>query len=100
MQGGCKSENRPHLLDDAAQQAPENGSAMLKTEHEEIRDSVREFVTREVLPIADELDNAEKEIPMPVIGKMAELGYFGLIFSPDYGGMGLDTLSMAIVTEE
>jgi (2S)-methylsuccinyl-CoA dehydrogenase len=73
---------------------------MLKTEHEEIRESVREFVTREVLPIADELDNAEKEIPMPVIGKMAELGYFGLIFSPDYGGMGLDTLSMAIVTEE
>jgi (2S)-methylsuccinyl-CoA dehydrogenase len=73
---------------------------MLKTEHEEIRDSVREFVTREVLPIADELDNAEKEIPMSVIGKMAELGYFGLIFSPDYGGMGLDTLSMAIVTEE
>jgi (2S)-methylsuccinyl-CoA dehydrogenase len=37
---------------------------------------------------------------MPVIGKMAELGYFGLIFSPDYGGMGLDTLTMSIVTEE
>src|SRR5256714_14522492 len=73
---------------------------MLKTEHEEIRESVREFVTREVLPIADELDNAEKEIPMPVIGKMAELGYFGLIFSPDYGGSGLDTLSMAVVAEE
>ncbi len=73
---------------------------MLKPEHEEIRDSVREFVEREVLPIADELDNAEKEIPMPVIAKMAELGYFGLIFSPDYGGMGMDTLSMAIVTEE
>ena len=51
-------------------------------------------------PIADELDNAEKEIPMPVIGKMAELGYFGLIFPPEYGGMGLDSLSMAIVTEE
>src|SRR5205823_2182726 len=31
---------------------------------------------------------------------MAELGYFGLIFSPDYGGSGLDTLSMAIVAEE
>ena len=31
---------------------------------------------------------------------MAELGYFGLIFPPEYGGMGLDTLSMAIVTEE
>ena len=73
---------------------------MLKEEHLQIRESVREFVEREVKPIADELDNAEKEIPMPVIGKMAELGYFGLIFPPEYGGMGLDSLSMAIVTEE
>src|SRR5688572_3083213 len=72
----------------------------LSDEHLEIRRSVREFVEREVAPIADELDNAEKEIPMPVIRKMAELGYFGLIFSPDHGGMGLDTVSMAIVTEE
>jgi (2S)-methylsuccinyl-CoA dehydrogenase len=73
---------------------------MLKDEHVQIRDSVREFVEREIKPIADELDNAEKEIPMPVIGKMAELGYFGLIFPPEFGGMGLDSLSMAIVTEE
>src|SRR2546430_10960566 len=73
---------------------------MLKDEHQQIRESVREFVEREVVPIADELDNAEKEIPMPIIGKMAELGYFGLIFPAEYGGMGLDSLSMAIVTEE
>src|SRR5262245_24588072 len=73
---------------------------MLRDEHKQIRESVREFVDREVVPIADALDNAEKEIPMPVIGKMAELGYFGLIFPSEYDGMGLDTLSMAIVTEE
>src|SRR5438874_2343422 len=73
---------------------------MLKDEHQQIRESVREFVEREVVPVADELDNAEKEIPMPIIGKMAELGYFGLIFPAEYGGMGLDSLSMAIVTEE
>jgi alkylation response protein AidB-like acyl-CoA dehydrogenase len=73
---------------------------MLGDEHNQIRESVREFVEREVTPIADELDNKEAEIPLPVIGKMAELGYFGLIFPAEYGGMGLDTLSMAIVTEE
>jgi alkylation response protein AidB-like acyl-CoA dehydrogenase len=73
---------------------------VLREEHLQIRDSVREFVEREIKPIADELDNAEKEIPMPVIGKMAELGYFGLIFPSEFGGMGLDSLSMAIVTEE
>ena len=68
--------------------------------HEEIRRSVRDFVDRQIVPIADELDNAEAEIPMPVIKQMAELGYFGLIFPEEYGGMGLDTLSMAIVAEE
>jgi (2S)-methylsuccinyl-CoA dehydrogenase len=73
---------------------------VLSDEHKEIRRTVREFVEREVSPIADELDNAEKEIPVPVIRKMAELGYFGLIFPAEHGGMGLDTLAMAIVTEE
>jgi alkylation response protein AidB-like acyl-CoA dehydrogenase len=71
-----------------------------REEHDEIRRSVREFVEREVLPIADDLDNRDQEIPLQVIGKMAELGYFGLIFPSEYGGMGLDTVSMAIVTEE
>ncbi len=72
----------------------------MRDEHHEIRRSVREFVEREIIPIAHDLDNAEQEIPMHIISKMAELGYFGLIFSADWGGMALDTLSMAIVTEE
>jgi alkylation response protein AidB-like acyl-CoA dehydrogenase len=73
---------------------------LLTAEHQEIRQSVREFVRRDVEPIADELDNAEKEIPESLIKKMAELGYFGLIFPPEVGGMGLDTIAMALVTEE
>jgi alkylation response protein AidB-like acyl-CoA dehydrogenase len=73
---------------------------MLRDEHLQIRESVRDFVEREIKPICDELDNAEKEIPLNIIGKMAELGYFGLIFPVEYGGMALDSLSMAIVTEE
>tara|TARA_R110002096_G_scaffold16898_10_gene58031 strand:- start:49141 stop:50307 length:1167 start_codon:yes stop_codon:yes gene_type:complete len=68
--------------------------------HLEIRRSVRDFVEREIIPIAHDLDNAEAEIPMPIIQKMADLGYFGLIFPEKYDGMGLDALSMAIVTEE
>ena len=71
------------------------------TEDQELfKRTIHEFVEREIVPIADQLDNAEKEIPMPVIRTMAELGYFGLIFPESYGGMGLDTLSMAIVAEE
>src|SRR5438105_15200364 len=73
---------------------------MLTEEHVQIRESVRDFAEREVVPIANELDNKAAEIPEHVVRKMAELGYFGLIFSPDYGGSGLDTLSMAVVAEE
>jgi len=76
-----------------------NGGALTE-EHVQIRESVRDFAGREVVPIANELDNKAAEIPAHIVKKMAELGYFGLIFSPDYGGSGLDTLSMAIVAEE
>lgn len=74
--------------------------SFLTSVHEELRRSVREFVTKEVLSIADDLDREEKDIPEDLIRKMAELGYFGLIFPPEYGGVGLDHLSLAIVSEE
>jgi (2S)-methylsuccinyl-CoA dehydrogenase len=73
---------------------------MLSEEHRAIQDSVRAFVRAEVDPIASKLDNEGAEIPMPLIRKMAGLGYFGLIFDAAYGGSGLDTMSMAIVAEE
>lgn len=73
---------------------------MLGEDHLAIQASVRDFAKAEVEPIAHTLDNEGAEIPPALIQKMAELGYFGLIFSPDYGGSGLDALSMAIVTEE
>ena len=73
---------------------------MLSAEHRAIQESVRDFARNEVEPIAAKLDNEGAEIPMPLVRKMAELGYFGLIFPAEYGGSGLDTLSMALVTEE
>src|SRR5579862_5155463 len=69
-------------------------------EHEEIRRSVRDFVEKEVKPIANDLDRQNKEIPERILKQMAELGYFGVIFPEEQGGMGLDYVSMAIVTEE
>jgi alkylation response protein AidB-like acyl-CoA dehydrogenase len=79
---------------------PNPSGGALTEEHIQIRESVRDFANNEVVPIASELDNKYAEIPDHIVRKMAELGYFGLIFSPDYGGSGLDTLSMAIVAEE
>ena len=73
---------------------------MLSELHEELRRSVRDFVAKEVLPIADVLDREEKDIPHELIKKMAELGYFGLVFPPESGGVGLDHLALAVVSEE
>jgi alkylation response protein AidB-like acyl-CoA dehydrogenase len=73
---------------------------LVTPEHEFIRRSVREFVEAEVKPIANDLDRENKEIPEKILKMMAELGYFGVIFPVEEGGMGLDYISMAIVTEE
>jgi alkylation response protein AidB-like acyl-CoA dehydrogenase len=73
---------------------------LVTPEHEFIRRSVREFVEAEVKPIANDLDRNNKEIPEKILKQMAELGYFGVIFPAEDGGMGLDYISMAIVTEE
>lgn len=73
---------------------------LLTKDHEEIRKAVRRFTDEEIVPIAQELDRENKEIPSSVIKKMAELGYFGLIFPQEYDGIGLDYISMAIVAEE
>jgi len=73
---------------------------MPSAEHEEIRRSVRDFVDREVAPIANDLDRNNQEIPEHILRKMAELGYFGVTFPVESGGLGLDYVSMAIVTEE
>ena len=68
--------------------------------HEELRRSVRDFVAKEVLPVADVLDREEKDIPDEIIKKMAALGYFGLVFPAEAGGVGLDYLALVIVSEE
>jgi (2S)-methylsuccinyl-CoA dehydrogenase len=73
---------------------------MLSDLHEELRRSVRDFVVKEVFPIADVLDSEEKDIPEEIIKKMAELGYFGLVFPDEVGGVGLDYLALAVVSEE
>jgi len=73
---------------------------LVTPEHEFIRRSVREFVEAEVKPIANDLDRQNAEIPERILKQMAELGYFGVIFPVEEGGMGLDYISMAIVTEE
>ena len=73
---------------------------MLTPEHEAIRKAVRDFAEKQVAPIADRYDRENGEIPGEILKGMAELGYFGLTVPEEYGGLGLDYASLAIVAEE
>ena len=72
----------------------------LSPEHETLRRETRRFAEKSVAPIAQELYNEQAEIPMEIIRKMADLGYFAMAIPEKYGGLEMDNLAVAIVTEE
>ncbi len=57
-------------------------------EHEDLRESMKSWVLKEVTPHADEYE--ENYWPDSVLHRMAELGYVGLCFPEEYGGQGGD----------
>jgi (2S)-methylsuccinyl-CoA dehydrogenase len=67
---------------------------------EQVRASVREFATQEVLPHAERIHRRDEDIPDEFITKMGELGYFGLSIPEKYGGHELGNLAMILTTEE
>jgi alkylation response protein AidB-like acyl-CoA dehydrogenase len=69
-------------------------------ERKMIRDTAREFAMREVLPLANKLDPDQADIPMALRDKLAEMGYFGILVPPEYGGLGLGCFEYCLVTEE
>lgn len=71
----------------------------LTQEQQFIRQSVRDFAEREIKPIAPKLDE-NQEFSLELTRKMGEMGLFGMIVSPDYGGQGLDYISYIIAVEE
>src|SRR6187455_1038936 len=68
-------------------------------EQKAITEMVRQFVDNEVLPIAEEHDHEDK-FPDGVVEQMRELGLFGVTIPEEYGGMGLDLTTYAMIVEE
>jgi len=64
-----------------------------------IRQAARDFAQNECKPGVIERDTHMKW-PAEQVKKMAELGFLGMMVSPEYGGGGLDTVSYAIAMEE
>ena len=60
---------------------------------------VKDFVRREVEPVAAQLDR-EDIVPLDLIDRMKDLGLFGITVPEEYGGMGLDYTTFAMIFEE
>jgi (2S)-methylsuccinyl-CoA dehydrogenase len=67
---------------------------------EQVRAAVREFADKEVAPQAEHIHRTDALIPEEFIGKMSELGYFGLAVPEEYGGSEMGNLAMILTTEE
>ena len=79
--------------------AAETGLVPLDDEQRAIVETVRDFVEKEVIPVADELEHRD-EFPEKFVQGMKELGLFGLTVPEEYGGAGLDLMTYALAGVE
>jgi alkylation response protein AidB-like acyl-CoA dehydrogenase len=71
----------------------------LTDEQQAITEMVRQFADNEILPVAEEYDHEDK-FPEGIVEQMKELGLFGVTIPEEYGGMGLDLTTYAMIVEE
>lgn len=72
---------------------------LLTEEHRLIRDSVRNYVKKEISPIIE--DYAQKaEFPRQIVGQLGGMGCFGPTIPEQYGGGGLDYISYGLMMQE
>jgi alkylation response protein AidB-like acyl-CoA dehydrogenase len=75
----------------------------LSAEQLEFRDTVRDFVTQEIKPVAlkpERLEPFEHPLLTEILDKASQMGLRTMALSEDNGGAGADHLTGAIVTEE
>ena len=71
----------------------------LSEEHLMIRQAARDFAQNECKPGVIDRDS-HQQFPTELVRRMGELGFMGMMVSPEYGGGGMDTLSYVIAMEE
>ncbi|MCB9284764.1 MAG: acyl-CoA dehydrogenase [Lewinellaceae bacterium] len=64
-----------------------------------VRDAARDFAQNELKPTVIDRDR-EMRFPKEEVRKMAEMGFLGMMVSPQYGGTGMDTISYVLAMEE
>ena len=71
----------------------------LSDEQDAFREVIRDFAARAIKPVAREWEHSGR-YPTEIVEQMRELGLFGLLVPAEYGGVGVDAVSYAIVFEE
>ena len=71
----------------------------LTSEQELVRRTAREFCDCEIVPYARDWDRAE-EMDRAIVAKLAGTGFLAAALPEEVGGMGLDTMSYALLVEE
>jgi alkylation response protein AidB-like acyl-CoA dehydrogenase len=81
---------------------PEHGAKrrqfIFTDEHEQLRESIRSFVDREIVPHVNEWE--ETTFPDTIVSRMGELGLLGLSMPEQYGGQGGDYFANLVLAEE
>jgi alkylation response protein AidB-like acyl-CoA dehydrogenase len=68
-------------------------------EQKAITEMVHQFADEQIIPNAEKYDH-EDSYPEPIVEQMKELGLFGVTIPEEYGGMGLDLTTYAMIVEE
>src|ERR1700741_4939595 len=74
------------------------GHFIFTDEHDQLRESIRSFVKKELAPHAEEWE--ETTFPDSVFRRMGELGFLGLSYPEEYGGQGGDYYANLVLAEE
>ncbi len=72
---------------------------MSVAEQTEIVSTIRDWVEREVYPVASDFEHADR-FPEPLVEGMKELGLFGVTIPEEYGGLGLDLTTYVLIQVE
>ncbi|WP_044748199.1 acyl-CoA dehydrogenase family protein [Bacillus alveayuensis] len=72
---------------------------LFQEEHEMFRKTVKKFVEKEVTPYVEKWEE-NGEVPRQLFERLGELGYLGIKYPKEYGGLGLDFIMEAVFIEE
>jgi len=68
-------------------------------EQKMMRDSVKEFVEREMIPKREQFENHDYELTEKLMREAGELGFLGITIDEEYGGLGMGFTSSVLVTD-